>query len=207
MSERTPPWEGLEPTRHIFWKAALLMIDPSHHDDGQKIAFQQHPEVGKPGPILDALAKRISEPADSFWGPYSVSIYPIIQEKSFSNFAQQHRGKIKEITYEASVPNMFGSPDDFSDEMRVLRDEANVSRVKTKLMSDETLNTEASHLGEVANHVEKGGGEIQAKTLSGETYRSSEHSVSVELQEPTSEGKEEEATFWARVVKALDRIF
>ena len=27
MSERSAPWEGLEPKRHLFWKAALILID------------------------------------------------------------------------------------------------------------------------------------------------------------------------------------
>ncbi|RCK51909.1 hypothetical protein [Thalassospira xiamenensis] len=207
MSERSAPWEGLEPKRHLFWKAALILIDPTHHEDGQKIAFQYQQEVGKPEPILDALAKYLSNPLEQSWGPYSVSIYPIIHEKSFFIFAEQHRGKIKEITYEISVPNMFNSPDDFSNEMRDLRDRANVSKVRAKLMSDETINTDASQLSEVAEHVEKGGGEIQAKTISGEHYRSSEHAVSVEVQEPNPESDEDTQGFWNRIGRALSRIF
>ncbi|WP_415279883.1 hypothetical protein [Brucella sp. BZ] len=201
--ERTAPWDGLDLTEHKSWRAALLLLDPRHHEDGQKLALEAVGDVGKTSSILASLF-------NGDWGldytePYSVLAFQILKGSSFASFAEMHRGKINEIVYDVAVPNMFEGPDDFSNELRVLRDEANIARVVTKLQSDGTINTDATHLDDIANHVEKGGGEIRARTVDGQKYNSSDNAVSEEIDtdgvEPTSQ------SYWQRVVGALDRIF
>lgn len=204
LRERTAPWEGLAPTKHDSWQAALLLIDPRDHDDGQKIAFENRPaDVGQPAPILASLAESLSERGSE--EPYSASVYPIIQDRSFSKFAKEHHGQIRLITYDVAVPNMFDSPDDFSEEMRHLRDKANVARVRTKLESDGAIDTDASQLDEIASYVEKGGGKIIAETKDGKKYNSEDHASSEEID---TEGTEAETpSFWERIKNSLDRIF
>lgn len=200
---RTPPWEGFSSTERDIWQAALLLIDPTDHEDGQKVAFESRPEVGRPDPILASLAASLSDRGPD--EPFSVSVFPIIQARSFARFAAEHQGAIRLITYDVAVPNMFDSPDDFSEEMRRLRDKGNVARVKTRLESDGAINTEGSQLDEIADHVEKGGGKITAKTKDGEYYRSDDHKVSEEID---ISGTEPEAPgFWERIKQSLDRIF
>ncbi len=202
VNERTPPWDGLSLTEHESWQAALIMIDPRHHDDGQKVAMEARPDIGSPEAILVSLARALSP---SVQEPFSVTAFPIIEERSFARFASEHEETIKTITYEASVPNMFGGADDFSEEMRTLRDEANVSKVKTRLESDGTIDIKATRLTEIANHVEKGGGKIKATTTDGSTYNSDEHAAHEDVD--TGGTESEKSDFWSRVRAALDRIF
>lgn len=201
INERTPPWEGLEVAEHHSWQAALMVLDPSHHEDGQKIAMESRSEVGAAEAILASLANSLGADVDE---PYSVTIYPIIEERSFARFAEEHRNTIRQITYEAAVPNMFGGADDFSNEMRVLRETANVSKVKTRLESDEVIDIDNSKLKEIAKYVERGGGKISARTTDGARYNSNEHAAFTEVpdtDEPT------QASFWENIKQAVEKIF
>ncbi|MEO3387886.1 hypothetical protein [Mesorhizobium sp. CAU 1741] len=202
QTERTPPWEGLSPTEHRSWQAALLLLDPSDHPDGQKLALESNPDVGGPAPILASLAQHFSEGHSE---PYSVSVFPIIQARSFARFAEEHKGTIQVIAYDVAVPNMFNSPDDFSEEMKRLRDKGNIARVRTRLESDDAIDTDASQLDEIAEHVEKGGGKITARTKDGKRYRSDDHKVAEEID--TAGTEPETASYWETIKGALDRIF
>lgn len=202
VNERTPPWDGLSLTEHESWQAALVMIDPRHHEDGQKVAMEARPDVGTPESILLSLARALSPNEQE---PFSVTVFPIIEERSFASFAAAHPNSIKSITYEASVPNMFGGADDFSSEMRSLRDEANVSKVKTRLESDGTIDIERSKLSDIASHVERGGGKIKAITNDGASYNSDEHAAFADVDTAGTDPKEK--SFWEKICDALDRIF
>lgn len=203
QSERTPPWEGLAPMARRSWQASLLLLDPTEHEDGQKIAFEGRTDVGGAGSVMASLVASLARRESV--EPFTPTVFPIIEERSFAKFAESHRGEIKSITYDVAVPNMFGSPDDFSKEMQALRDNGNVARVKTKLESDDAINTTSSHLDEIATHVERGGGTITARTKNGKRYNSNEHSVSEEID--TNDVEPESKSFWERVKQAVDRIF
>lgn len=201
--ERTAPWDGLDLTERQSWQASLLMIDPSHHEDGQKVAFEANAHIGKPDSVIASLFK-------CSWGleaegPYSINVYPVIQERSFVVFAKNNHGKINQITYDVAVPNMFGSPGDFSKELGSLRDEANISRVTTRLHSDGVINTDTSQLDEIASHVERGGGKITARTTDGQKYNSTQNAVTEDVDIDGVEPKSQ--TYWERIKGALDRIF
>lgn len=202
LAERTAPWEGLAPTEHQSWQAALIVIDPTHHEDGQKVAFEYRNQVGKTDALLASLAKFMTDVGADV--PYSVTAYPIIQERSFARFAEAHRGEITTITYDVAVPNMFEGPDDFSKELRELRNKANISHVKAKLDSDGVINAEAGHLEEIATHVEKGGGKISARTNKGTRYNSDDHMEKVEVE---TDGVEPESeSFWERIWNVLKEV-
>lgn len=203
VAERTAPWEGLSPTEHQSWRASLIMIDPTHHDDGQKVAFEYRGEVGQPNPVISSLARHVSELGVQ--EPYSLTAYPIIEDRSFARFAEAHKGEISTIFYDVAMPNMFGGPDDFSEEMRYLRDSANVSRVRTQLKGDGVLNTESTQINEIASHVEKGGGRIKARTIKGTRYNSDDHAVSADVD--VDGERPESPSYWARIKGAIDRIF
>lgn len=201
--ERTPPWEGLDPTEHDSWQASLLIIDPTAHEDGQKLALEMRSDVGKTDPVISSLIISLNERGRS--EPFSTSVFPIIHERSFMQFSEANRGKINKITYDVAVPNMFDSADDHTNEMRNLRDKGNISRAKTTLESDGAINIEGTQLDEIAAHVEKGGGTISAKTSDGEKYNSNDYAVSEEVHMNGAEPEGE--TFWHRIKDAADRIF
>ncbi|MET3602201.1 hypothetical protein [Martelella mangrovi] len=204
MKERTAPWDGLDPTEHESWQAALIMIDPTDHADGQKVAMESRPEVGnKPEAILASLAKHISDESPN--GPFAVSAFPITIARSFMSFVEENKDKISSITYDVAVPNMFNGTDDFSEEMRNLRDNANISRVKTNLSSEGVITTEGTHLAEIAVHAEQGGGNIKARTIDDKTYNSDDYAASEDVD---MEGTEPETpSYWKKIRSFIDKIF
>jgi len=203
LAERTPPWEGLSPTRHASWQASLLLLDPTEHSDGQKLAFEQRKNIGGANAVVSSLAAELSRFGPS--EPFTVEVFPIIQERSFERFVSEHKGRITTITYDVAVPNMFNGPDDFSNELRDLRDNGNVSRIRTTIESDGAINTDKTQLDEIATHVEKGGGKITAKTKDGVRYHSDDYARSENVD--TSGSGETTPSFWQRVAAALDRVF
>ena len=85
LQEWTPPDEGLSPTHHESWRVAFILIDPTEHQDGQKIALENHADIGGAYPIIKSLVRSMSG-----LGPYSAEVFPIIQEASFWRFAEKH---------------------------------------------------------------------------------------------------------------------
>ena len=117
LQEWTPPDQGLTPTIHESWRVALILVDPTEHEDGQKVALEHHPDIGSARAIIKSLVNDMNRRP-----PYSVDAFPIVQEASFWRFAERHAFQIRQLTFDVAVPNMFDSLDDFSDELRKLRD-------------------------------------------------------------------------------------
>lgn len=202
LAERTSPSEGFEPTEHLGWQAAFVVIDPTHHDDGQRIAIESNDDIGKPRAILNSLVKSINADPE---GSYFVTAYPLISENSFWDFAKSHHDKIKSITFDVAVPNMFNSSSEFEDELRSLRDKENVAEVKTTLESDGDLAYNTERMKDIVNYVERGAGELSAEASDGARYSSTIHEkrVQVEVEHHTRNLR----TFLRDIVTRLDRIF
>jgi hypothetical protein len=200
LQEWTPPDEGLIPTHHESWRVALILIDPTEHEDGQKVALEQHDDIGGAHPVVKSLVRAMSER-----GPYSVEVFPIIQESSFWRFAEKHSYQIKSLTFDVAVPNMFDGPDDFASELRKLRDKNNAHTVRTTLTSDGSLDTKAENIAPIIDYTEKGAGAIRAKAVDGTPYNSRDHAKRVKLdidrKETGGEG------FWSRLMHVLDQVF
>ena len=49
--ENAPPSEGFADIERETWDAAYIFIDPRHHEDGQKVAFEHEPRVGIPAAL------------------------------------------------------------------------------------------------------------------------------------------------------------
>ncbi|MDP2125542.1 MAG: hypothetical protein Q8J92_14300 [Parvibaculum sp.] len=201
-SERTPPSEGLEPTKHPSWQASFLAIDPTDHQDGQLIALEHNDEIGIPKAIINSLIKALNDDIDA---PYFVQAFPLVRKGSFWEFALQHRDEIKSVTFAVAAPNMFKDADDFQEEYRSLRDGENVSSVRATLESDTALKHRTERMTGLINYVERGAGELSAEATDGTRYHSSEHEMKTTAD--IENHKNNLATFLREIVAVLDRIF
>jgi hypothetical protein len=192
VQERTPPDSGFEPTERPSWRGSFIVVDPTPHADGQKIAMEKRSDIGDPAPILRSLA-RVMAVSDGTQ-PFSVQIHPIVQENSFWMFAEAHDFKISMIQFDVAVPNMFGGATEFENELRTLHTRNNVSRVRTTLVSDGRLNTNEPHLAEVVNYTEKGMGDLRAKSESGASYNSRTYA-----RRDSLDARTEQPDFWTRL--------
>jgi len=171
-SERTPPQEGLEPTIRSTWQALFIAIDPTDHPDGQLLVIEGNDEIGRPKALVRAIVKAMNDVAGS---PYFSQVFPLVNAGSFWEFARIHRDEIVSLTFDVAAPNMFNDANDFQEELRSLRDQENVSEVKTTLKSDTILKHSTSRITSVVDYVERGAGELSAEAADGSRYSSTQY--------------------------------
>jgi hypothetical protein len=87
-TENAPPEENLSEVTHSTWKAAVTLIDPRHHPDGQKVAMDYVGAVGRPIALFESMAAQInsSDPPQ----PYVLEVSTIAEEATFWNFVHEH---------------------------------------------------------------------------------------------------------------------
>lgn len=42
------------------WQGAIVILDPSHHADGQKLAFEKDVTIGSPNAVLNAMIEVVN---------------------------------------------------------------------------------------------------------------------------------------------------
>lgn len=169
--ENRPPSEGLEEFQYETWIAAALVLDPAHGDDGQKLALQIVPEVGKPISLVKAIVSALNE--EHPHGPYAIQAGHIVDDQSFWNFLEENRGGITSLVFEFNVPNMWGSEDEWSEDMRNFRDEEHARKVKLAVHNQDGINPETDRMKSVAKYAMRGdGSSIRARAKGSKSYNS-----------------------------------
>jgi hypothetical protein len=182
ITENAPPEENLNEITRPQWLASVVLIDPRHHDQGQKVAMEEKQKVGGPLPLFRSLAAKInsSDPPE----PYLLQVSNIAEEATFWTFVNQNRGQITEASFELIAPNMFAQDTDFDEEMKELRDQVKIQKMRFDLQSDEGLNLNTKRVEDTAAYAAKGGGVIKAKTRSGKRFNSTRKSKKVSVSAP-----------------------
>jgi hypothetical protein len=128
VQENEPPEAGLQETQRDAWRAALVLIDPRHHEDGQKVAFEHDPRVGQPPALFTSLASHINhrDPPSAF----VIEVHPISDASDFWEFVRENRGFVTSVRFELVAPNMFGIEDDYDVEMRDMKERERIRRLK-----------------------------------------------------------------------------
>ncbi|MHB8885687.1 MAG: hypothetical protein ACYC5H_11535 [Methylovirgula sp.] len=167
--ESSPPESGFVELVHPAWTAATVSIDPSHHDDGQKLAFEVNSLVGTPLAIARSLANQINTASRE---PFLLEMNAIADPISFWDFEGRNRGQITSITFEFLAPNMFGSKNAFDEELRELRDNEKVQKAKLELRNEDGLNLDTERTRNSVDYVLKGGGDLSARARGNKRYNS-----------------------------------
>lgn len=167
--ENSSPEEGFAPAFHEGWKASVIVIDPIHHSDGQKISFLHDRVVGKPSSLLRSLTKHINSLVDN---SYHIEIEPIFSPNSFWEFAERNRGAITSLTFEFVTPNMFGTTDEVSVELKSFRDIEKAQKVVISVKSEDGIQTNTQKIENSVEYVTQGTGSIKAQAKGGKRYNS-----------------------------------
>jgi hypothetical protein len=147
VKENDPPEGGLHESIRSIWRASVLVLDPTHHDDGQKLWIQaQDEEIGKPLSLIRSLAMHFNRSSDA---PYTIDVNGIVDPQSFWDFVAKNKGDITTVTIEAVAPNMFSGKDDFVNELRNLRDKERAQRLKVEIKNDSGLNPDTERMHDV----------------------------------------------------------
>ena len=170
--ENRPPEEGLKEYTHDTWRAALLVLDPRQHHDGQKLALQRVYDVGQARVLIHNLVSEINQRYP--YGPYSIEASQLIDSESFWNYVDRHSGKVTSVSFDFIPPNMFDSSDTLEEELRKYRDEERASKIGVTVQNPEGIDPNTSRIRAGVEYAEKGGGSVQARAQGETPYKSTD---------------------------------
>jgi hypothetical protein len=183
--ENLPPDQGFALAQREAWRAAVIAIDPRAHSDGQKVSFSRDEVVGDPFAVLRSFIKHLNEVVSS--APYHIEVEPIFNTASFWTFAEQHKGEVTRVKFEFVTPNMFGSSDELSEELRAFRKEERAQKVAVQVQSSDGLNTDTPKIRESVEYAGKGAGKVIAFTKRGARYNSKDQAETVTVPDDGGE--------------------
>ncbi|PRA46644.1 hypothetical protein [Brucella pituitosa] len=191
--ENEPPHMGLKEIARKQWKACLVIIDPTHHDDGQKLFIQENSGVGSGYGNFESLVRTIN--AFSPPEPFSLELNKISNQESFWTYVARNKGKVTSVTLEVTMPNMFGGSSTFEEDARRLRDQENARRIRETIENEDGLNPDTERMREAVSYATRGGGRVKAKAKNAIPYDSSKNKKTVEVEiENSSDGMDSD--FW-----------
>ena len=144
------------------WKASLIIIDPSSHADGQKVAIEADPSVGAGFGIFNSLIQAINlrETPE----PYSIELNSITEQSTFWEYVNKNRGSIKAISIEIASPNMFEGATSYEEDSRKIANATGATKQKLSIESPDGLDTSSEYLREAVDYAARGGGRLRAKS-------------------------------------------
>lgn len=178
--ENTPPDDGYREIIHDTWKAAVVVVDPEEHDDGQKLAIQVHADVGKPSTLAPRLLQAME--GQQHFNQYLSSVHPITNTEAFWDFVKRNEGKITYIRFELEVPNMFGTDDEYSKEMKDYRDQENAQTVAIEVKNPDGIDANTDRVRYTADKaMGKGTGNVKARAMGKNKFSSQKQQESARI--------------------------
>ena len=180
--ENQPPEKDFLEYEHEAWKAAVLVLDPTDHSDGQKLALQHHSEVGNPQALVPRLIQALEE--DQEFNHFLTSSHPITNKEAFWDFVRRNKGKVVRLTFELEVPNMFGSDDEYEREMKAYREKEKAQRVKVEISNPDGVDPDTERVKyTVDKAMDKGTGKVTARAKgAGNVFSSQKKPQSAKLE-------------------------
>ncbi len=197
--EHEPPDSGLKETERDVWHACLLVIDPTAHGDGQKVAIERDISVATPAAVLSSFLGALNRRSPPLF--YVVEFQPIAQAETFWVFVEHHP-EITMISFELIAPNMFGIHDDWDADRRDLKLQENADKTKLQLESKDGLNVRTPRIRKGVEQAGKGTGRVKARARDGTKYTSDSA-----IQTVQTEDKTEDITWNDLIKKIVRRIF
>ncbi len=186
-----PPEEGGAETVSEVWQGAYILLDPTHHDDGQKVAIEND-VVGKPSSLLKMLVGAINARDDR---PYVIEFEPIFDSASFWEFANIHGKVLKSVEFDFVVPNMWGAKNALDEDLKDTGQQTGAERVKVGLKGESGIYTDNQKIRDGVEYAERGAGKITAKAEDGDLYSSDEKPKTTKVPAVTGDGQSTQGYF------------
>lgn len=186
------------------WHAANVLIDISGGNDGQKVAFQNVPEVGNPLTIVQNLTNAINQ--KNIRAQWHIDVNTITDENEFWAIVQKNQGNITTLTMTFLAPNMFRSREETSRNLKELHKENGVQETQVRLTNrDRQLNPDSERIRENIDYVKKGGGSYLMKSGQKTLYNSEASPVheTIEEEELKFVIQESNVPLWKKLIKRL----
>jgi hypothetical protein len=189
VKENDPPAEGLHEKHRDAWLASAIIMDPTHHEHGQRVAMQYHHDIGKPMALLTSLAAHINR--ESPPEPYTLSVAPIIDASTFWHFVNANKNAVTNVTFDLVPPNMFDGPENMDKELKELRDLERARKIRLELENPDSLNLETKRIHGIVDYAAQGGGDIEARAKGKKRYSSKRKIKTMQIEESEKNGTED----------------
>jgi hypothetical protein len=166
------PEDHLRDRVRQIWRACLLIIDPSHHSDGQKVAIEAGTAIGSGFGNLQSLVNSINKRVPP--EPYAIELHAISNQTNFWDYIHKNEGKVTSITLEVAMPNMFGGESSFEEDARRLRDREKARSLRETIENPDGLEPDTERMREAVSYATRGGGRVKAKAKDAPPYDSQE---------------------------------
>lgn len=159
---------GGEETSSLEWQGAYVVIDPTHHDDGQKMSIEND-IVGSPLLLTNALFAYLNEDPNA---PFTIVPEPLFDSSTFWSFADKNAGVLRSVRFEFVVPNMFGITTNMDADLKEAGEDTGSDRVTLAFSAIKGIFARSKRILQAVAYAERGGGKIKATSLDGDTYNS-----------------------------------
>ena len=174
------PEEGGFERKGMEWQGAIVLIDPTHHNDGQKAAVEEDNSVGQPRAIIDSLLKFVNGRGDR---PYEVLSNAIFDANEFWSFSEQHGNRVRYIRFRFAVPNMWQNVDDLYRDLRNAGVITGAQNITTTYQSKDGVKTDTPIIQSAVEYSAQGGGRFSARSLDGVAFSSTSREKIVRIHE------------------------
>lgn len=152
------------------WQGSLVVIDPRHRPDGQKLAIERDDAVGSPNAVLTSLVASINNRPEH---QYQIVMKALFDSEGFWAFAERHGGLVKYVSFDFVVPNMFfGASTSVDTGLRRLGQDTNAQEVKVRLDSENGVQADSKSVRDAMAYAEEGNANVTAQALNGDRYSS-----------------------------------
>lgn len=181
QSQRRPPEEGAEEFEGEIWQGSMVIVDPVHRPDGQKVAVELVASVGQTKAVLSSLVEHLnSNPTNQ----YVLYFKPLFRGDSFWKFAEKHGGTLQYVNFKFTVPNMiFGAQKGVTTGLTRIGNDTGAQEVDVRLGSTDGVITNSESVREALEYAEEGNASVTAKSLSGEIWSSTNQRMAVKIKE------------------------
>lgn len=163
-----PPEKGGREISKEEWQGAYVIVDPTHHDEGQRIAVEND-VVGRPSALIKSLSRYINLHDEA---PYQIEIEPLWDASRFWAFASIHGNIMKKIEFDFVVPNMWDTEGDLDADLRDTGNITGAERVSVGFRSEHGVSTDNQKVREGVEYAERGAGTLAARAMDGSRFRS-----------------------------------
>lgn len=195
--QHLPPSLGGREVVEPEWQGAYVIIDPSHHSDGQKMAVEDD-EIGAPVSLVKYLQRHINSIIER---PYEFDARQLFDSSNFSEFLSKNGSSLSYIKFQFVVPNMWDINGGIDDILRVTRDQTGSENVDVVFKSRRGLNGESEQVLDGVNYASRGAGRVTAKSTNGSRFDSNARPTKTSVE---SVDADEEPVGW--ISRNLARI-
>lgn len=168
VSHHEAPSVGGAETTSNLWQGAYLFLDPSHHDDGQKLALEND-VLGKPRALAKALFDHLNSRTEA---PYTTIAELIFDDSDFWRFSAENGDILRYIRFRFVVPNMWGPQNDLEDDLKNTGKETGADKVDVTLSGEGGVTTQNDKVRTAVEYAKRGAGEIRARSQTGQNFDS-----------------------------------